>query len=130
MASLLYATATGEAVSIGTVIADPLPDGLSVFPLSGADWANLRDGTARWDPATLAVVAVPPDVTVTVTASLLAKANAALTANANYLAISSPNNAQVRDHVAIMVRELNGIIRLLTGEVFGQRTNLETEPNT
>jgi hypothetical protein len=52
---------TGNAVSIGTRVADPLPDHLAAAVVSDADYARLRDGTGRWDPATLTVVDVPPN---------------------------------------------------------------------
>ena len=59
---------TGAACSIGTVVADPLPDGLEAIALSGADGERLRDGTGRWDEATRSVVAVSPPVPQSVTA--------------------------------------------------------------
>ena len=126
----VYQLADGELVSVGTTVADPLPAGLGSVVLSDPDWEALRDGTGRWDPPTLTVVAVPPDITITITESLLTKANTALTLNGDYLAIPSPDNTEVRDHVNLMTREVNGLIRLLTGEVFGQRNNLEDETGT
>jgi nitrogen regulatory protein PII-like uncharacterized protein len=47
---------TGAAVSIGTVIADPLPDGLTAVALSDADAVALTDGSGAWEPTTLTVV--------------------------------------------------------------------------
>ena len=45
----------GQPVSIGTVIADPLPNGLTAVALSDTDAANLLTGGWQWNPATLAV---------------------------------------------------------------------------
>ena len=59
MASLIYTTATGEAVSIGSVVANPLPAGLTEFPLTAGEFAGLTDGTLIWDVGTLAVIANP-----------------------------------------------------------------------
>jgi len=54
--------ADGRCVSVGTVVADPLPEGLSAVQLSDADGAAIRDGSGRWDDASRSVVAVPPTV--------------------------------------------------------------------
>jgi len=49
----------GEAVSIGTVLADPMPEGLTVIELADADAALLAAGRGLWDAATLSVVVKP-----------------------------------------------------------------------
>jgi len=54
--------AAGNPVSMGTVVANPLPDGLSASALSLADAEGILDGSSRWDAATLAVVPVTPPV--------------------------------------------------------------------
>mgnify|MGYP003405936663 CR=1 FL=1 len=63
----------GDPVSIGTVIADPLPEGLAAVALSDADATNLRNGW-QWNPATLAVDIEPappaPDPLTTLLAAL------------------------------------------------------------
>jgi hypothetical protein len=48
-------------------------------------------------------------------ATIGARANAALAANATYQAIASPTNAQVVAQVALLTKEVNGIIRLMMG---------------
>lgn len=59
---------TGKAVSIGTVVADPLPDGLEAIALSEADGELLRTGAGRWDDATRSVVPLPVPTPESVTA--------------------------------------------------------------
>lgn len=55
----IYQTSDGQLVSVGTVVASPLPAGLAVQPLSDADADGLADGSRTWDPATRAVVPTP-----------------------------------------------------------------------
>lgn len=43
---------SGALVSIGTVIADPLPVGLTAIKLSPDDARRLRSGEYRWNPTT------------------------------------------------------------------------------
>lgn len=64
---MVHDAATGREVSLGTVIADPLPQGLASVTLSDADAAAIRDGRAAWDSETLGVVMLPPVVPESVT---------------------------------------------------------------
>lgn len=57
---LLYNTATGASVSIGTVIADPLPAGLTALPLTDEQGEGLQNGSLKWDEATRTLIATPP----------------------------------------------------------------------
>jgi hypothetical protein len=57
---LLYNTATGASVSIGTVIADPLPAGLTALPLSDEQGEGLQNGSLKWDEQTRTLVPTPP----------------------------------------------------------------------
>jgi hypothetical protein len=57
---LLYNTATGQSVSIGTVIADPLPADLTDLPLSDAEGEGLQNGSLKWDAATRSLIPTPP----------------------------------------------------------------------
>jgi hypothetical protein len=59
MSTYLVYGEDGEAVSIGTVLADPMPDGLTVVELSEVDAGVLAAGRGRWDAATLSVVGTP-----------------------------------------------------------------------
>jgi len=45
----------GKAVSIGTVLADPMPDGLTVVELSETQQELLLSGRGIWNPASLDV---------------------------------------------------------------------------
>jgi hypothetical protein len=57
---LLYNTATGQSVSIGTVIADPLPAHLTALALSDAEGEGLQNGSLIWDAATRSLIPTPP----------------------------------------------------------------------
>jgi hypothetical protein len=57
---LLYNTASGQSVSIGTVIADPLPEGITALPLTDAEGEGLQNGSFIWDAATRTLIATPP----------------------------------------------------------------------
>ena len=61
---------------------------------------------------------VPPiPAEVTNRQTIQAKARQALTANATYLAIASPTNAQVVAQVATLTKEVTALIRLLLGQL-------------
>jgi hypothetical protein len=67
MTTYLIHNADGNAVSVGTVVADPLPAGLTAVALSDTDAAKLNDGTGIWDATTLTVIdrpVAPPRPTV------------------------------------------------------------------
>ena len=57
----------GTLVSLGSVVASPLPAGLDAVQLSPADAAAIREGHASWDAETRCVVILPPPVPVFVT---------------------------------------------------------------
>jgi hypothetical protein len=57
---LLYNSTTGESVSIGTVIADPLPAGITAQPLTDAEGEGLQNGSLQWDAASRSLIATPP----------------------------------------------------------------------
>ncbi len=58
---------------------------------------------------------VPPEVTNA--DALRDKATAALTANATYLALPSPTNAQNLAQIRALTRETNALVRLLLGSL-------------
>jgi hypothetical protein len=61
---ILYNTATGQSVSIGTVIADPLPEGITALPLTDEQGEGLQNGLLKWDEETRTLVPTPaPTVT-------------------------------------------------------------------
>jgi hypothetical protein len=57
---LLYNTATGQSVSIGTVIADPLPEGITALPLTDAEGEGMQNGNLIWDAASRTLIPTPP----------------------------------------------------------------------
>ena len=57
---ILYNNTTGASVSVGTVIADPLPAGITALPLTNEQGEGLRNGSLKWDEATRTLVPTPP----------------------------------------------------------------------
>jgi hypothetical protein len=57
---LLYNSTTGESVSIGTVIADPLPEGITALALTDEQGEGLQNGSLMWDAASRTLIATPP----------------------------------------------------------------------
>jgi hypothetical protein len=57
---LLYNSTTGESVSIGTVIANPLPAGITALPITDAEGEGMQNGTLIWDAASRTLIATPP----------------------------------------------------------------------
>ena len=57
---LLYNDTTGASVSIGTVIADPLPAGITALPLTDEQGEGLQNGSLKWDEQTRTLVPTPP----------------------------------------------------------------------
>jgi hypothetical protein len=55
---VVYRVATGEAYSIGTSLADPMPAEFASVLLSESDAAALNNGGGRWDAESLSVVPV------------------------------------------------------------------------
>ena len=49
---IVYNTATGASVSIGSVLADPMPEHLSVFDMSEAEKDQLFAGELVWNEST------------------------------------------------------------------------------
>jgi hypothetical protein len=62
---------TGNSVSLGTVVADPLPAGLTAVALSGSEADALLSGTGAWDAVSLSVQPVAAAVPASVTARQL-----------------------------------------------------------
>ncbi len=99
-----YVVAAGKKIVNGPILLDsalaaswPLPGGQSLV----TETALLADGGY----APIAAPADPAD-------GLRQKAAAALSANAAFLALASPTNAQVVTHVQRLTRETNALIRL------------------
>jgi hypothetical protein len=58
----------GNSVSIGTVVADPLPAGMTAIALRAEDAGALLSGAGAWDAASLSVQPIPVPVPTSVTA--------------------------------------------------------------
>jgi hypothetical protein len=58
----------GNSVSIGTVVADPLPAGMTANALSAEDAGALLSGAGAWDAGSLSVQPIPVPVPTSVTA--------------------------------------------------------------
>jgi hypothetical protein len=56
---LVYVTATGEAYSYGSVLADPMPAEFTVRPMSYDETSGVLEGSLMWDADTLAFVQNP-----------------------------------------------------------------------
>lgn len=121
----LHRTDTGALVSVGTVIADPLPDGLASVALTEVDRDGLRSGARTWDPATRTVIATPgwvdPAVTETNRDSLRDQARNALGVNRTFIAAAKPSTAAAQASAAYdasvrHARQINRVIRLLLDE--------------
>jgi hypothetical protein len=59
MMYLVYFADTGKADSYGTILADPMPDGFTVRPLSDDERDGVLAGKILWDADTLTFVDNP-----------------------------------------------------------------------
>jgi len=57
--NLIYDTATGQGVSIGTVIANPLPANLTALELSEEQSTAILSGALVWDADSLSLIPTP-----------------------------------------------------------------------
>lgn len=57
--NLVYDTATGQGVSLGTVLANPLPANLTALELSEGQSTGLLNNLLVWDSATLSLIPTP-----------------------------------------------------------------------
>ena len=57
---LYYNTTTGKSVSVGTVVADTIPAGITALPLSDEQGEGLQNGSLKWDEVTRTLIATPP----------------------------------------------------------------------
>lgn len=56
MMYLLYKTVTGQAVSYGSVLADPMPADLTLRPMTDDETVGVFDGRLVWDAQTLTFI--------------------------------------------------------------------------
>ena len=56
---LLYRIENGQSVSIGSVLADQIPDGLTVRPMSEDETRGVLEGRLMWDADSLTFVQNP-----------------------------------------------------------------------
>jgi hypothetical protein len=112
----IHTSDTGRLVSIGSVVADPLPQGLTAVELSVDDGRSMRDGTGAWDADTRTVVALPPDPAIVNETTITDQIATALDANRTFLAVESPTNAQTLAQVKALTRQTQALIRLVTAQ--------------
>lgn len=89
-----------------TVVSDSTvtdPDGTTVRTITYSDGSQ----SVQYTPAAGSIAANQQ--------ALQSKAQAALTANANFLAIASPTQAQTLAQVQTLTKECNALVRLLLG---------------
>ena len=61
---ILYKTHSGEAISIGTVVSDQIPEGITSLALTDEQGDGLQSGKYIWDSKTKAIINAPlPKVT-------------------------------------------------------------------
>lgn len=100
-------------LSNGTQPGDATPSGYTIWDANGTPTTR-----ALTTAETAQLAALDIDNTQSTNqAALQSKAQAALTANATYLAIGSPSNAQVSAQVTALTKEATAVIRLLLGQL-------------
>jgi hypothetical protein len=106
----------GQAVSVGTVVANPLPEGLTAVALSTEDAENLRIGW-RWNPATLSVDIAPeepePDPTeeaLAVLAEVVGNYGADALRQVVALALTVTSNVEALEQAVIDEDPLAGVV--------------------
>lgn len=109
---IVHRADTGEAVSVGQIVADPLPAGLVSVPITDTEGQGIINGTKRWEAATRTVVDVPRPLTDQERDALLAKADPALAANAAFLDDTNVTNAEAVTQLKAVTRQVNALIRL------------------
>ena len=119
----VYDTTTGALISVGTIVANPLPAGLTSIALSAPDVAGLRNGSRRWNPTSRVVELTPgwvdPAIADGNRATILAQADTARAANTTFLGIGSPSNAQNAAQVRALTVQMNKMIRLAVNALDG-----------
>lgn len=98
-------------VSIGTVVADPLPAGVTAIALTAEQAQAARDNRLRWTPQD-GVTILPPDPSAANADTIRQRLRGALDTNTAFLALASPTNAQTLAQVRALTRENTGLIRL------------------
>lgn len=115
----IYETSTGTLVSVGSVVANPLPANLSALELTNTQAVGLRSGLFRWDPPTRSLIAVPPDVRPANEVTLRDKAAAAMAGNDTAIAQAATARTNVTTNV----------LNAATGNVAAAGTQLDVLAN-
>lgn len=105
---------TYQNLPVGTHVVEDTAEYQRVVTRTAAGWSE----TVEWKPG---FPVLPPELVTT--NDLVIKARAAITANAAFLAIGAPSNAQVLAQVQRLTREATALIRL-QGRVIGQLSDL------
>lgn len=116
----VHQTSNGQLVSVGTVVANPLPAGLAALALSAGDAQALRDGTGAWDAGALVVLMLPPDPTIANRSAI--ETNLATDMDAMQALIDATNatiNANPATHLKNVARMLRRSGRLHLNDLDG-----------
>ena len=97
-------------LSIGSVVADPLPAGVTAVALTAEQAQAARDNRLRWTPQD-GVTILPPDPSAANADTIRQRLRNGLDTNTTFLALASPTQAQVLAQVRALTRENNGLIR-------------------
>jgi hypothetical protein len=114
MMYVIYRDSDGAAVSVGSVLADPLPAGLSTFELSPGEAGLLRSGGVTWDAASRTVVPSVASVVEVNEADLRTKLRDFVGTIGDILASRADDVATVNTAIAAQITERDAALADIT----------------